>query len=264
MTEFFKVVRFEEAQKLLRDNFPPLQTEKVELSRSLNRVLARDVLSHEDMPAFERSTVDGYAVRARDTFGSTESIPGFLTLKGEVLMGQEPGFSIGQSECAWVPTGAMLPSGADGVVMMEYTEKLGEDTVLVSRPVGPYDNVIRIGEDASWGEVLFSRGSRLRAQDIGVLAALGVTEVKVFSPMHAGIISSGDEIVPINEVPTVGQVRDVNSYTLAAALTNMGGIPCTYGIISDNRDLLSQGWKKLWRKTKYFCCPGQFGGGKRF
>jgi molybdopterin molybdotransferase len=263
LTEFFKVVRFEEAQKLLRDNFPPLQTEKVELSRSLNRVLARDVLSHEDMPAFERSTVDGYAVRARDTFGSTESIPGFLTLKGEVLMGQEPGFSIEQGECAWVPTGAMLPSGADGVVMMEYTEKLGEDTVLISRPAGPYDNVIRIGEDARWGEVLFSQGSRLRAQDIGVLAALGITEVQVFSPMHVGIVSSGDEIVPIEEVPTVGQVRDVNSYTLAAALTNMGGIPCTYGIISDNRDLLSQGLEKALEENEVVLLSGGSSVGER-
>lgn len=263
MPEFFKVVRFEEARKMLEGNCPPRQVEKIDLLVSLNRVVANEVVSKEDIPAFERSTVDGYAVRARDTFGSSESIPGFLTLKGEVLMGEEPNFIIGEGECAWVPTGGMLPPGTDAVVMVEHTEILGGDTVIVNQPVGPYDNVIRVGEDARRGEVVFPRGQRLRAQDMGVLAALGISQLEVLAPVRVGIISSGDEIIPIDRSPSTGQVRDINSYSLAGAVMRCGGIPHVYAIVPDERGLLYRSLEQAMRENEIILLSGGSSVGQR-
>lgn len=181
MPEFFKVVRIEEAQALLRSSFPSPRIEEVELGEALGRVLATDVVSRENIPSFPRSTVDGYAVRAQDTFGSSESMPGFLTYKGEILMGAEPDIAVETGECAWIPTGGMLPPGADAAVMVEYTERLGDDTVLINRPVGPGENVVRVGEDVRQGEVVCRGGHWLRPQDLGVLASLGIVRVSVFA-----------------------------------------------------------------------------------
>lgn len=263
MPEFFKVVRCEDALALLRDNFPHRRAEEIDLSAALNRVLARDIVGQEDIPGFERSTVDGYAVRARDTFGSSESMPGFLTMKGEVVMGEQPEFSIREGWCAWIPTGGMLPPGADAVVMVEHTERLGEDTVLVNRPVGPYDNVIRVGEDARKGETIFAQGHRLRPQDIGVLAALGLDRVEVVASHRVGIISSGDEIVPITCTPNIGQVRDVNSYSLAAAVEKAGGTPRVYGVIPDNMELLTATLAKAVRENHLVILSGGSSIGQR-
>ncbi|HOV43704.1 MAG TPA: molybdopterin molybdotransferase MoeA [Syntrophothermus lipocalidus] len=240
MPEFFKVVRIEEAQALLRSSFPSPRIEEVELGEALGRVLATDVVSRENIPSFPRSTVDGYAVKAQDTFGSSESMPGFLTYKGEILMGAEPDIAVETGECAWIPTGGMLPPGADAAVMVEYTERLGDDTVLINRPVGPGENVVRVGEDVRQGEVVCRGGHWLRPQDLGVLASLGIVRVSVFCREGVGIISSGDEILPIEEVPGPGQVRDVNSYSLKGAVLEAGGRPQLYGIIPDDAGRLRE------------------------
>lgn len=241
MPEFFRVVRFEEARALVEACCPPRRPQEVALADSVGRVLARDVTSREDVPAFERSTVDGYAVRARDTFGSSEALPGYLALVGEVLMGEATALALGQGECAWVPTGGMMPAGADAVVMVEHTELLGDDTVLVHRPVGPGENVIRVGEDARAGERVLEAGRRLRPQDVGVLAALGQERVEVLAPLRFGIVSTGDEVVPVDQEPRIGQVRDINSHALAAAVRQHGGIPHQYGIIPDQEAQLRRG-----------------------
>ncbi len=236
MPEFFKVVRVEEARGLLQSSFSLNETEMIRLKEALGRILSADIVSEEDVPPFPRSTVDGYALKAEDTFGSSESLPGFLTCKGEIIMGQEAGIVIKSGECAWIPTGGMLPSGADAVIMVEYTERLGEDTVLVNRPVTPKENVVGIGEDVSRGEVVLHKGHWLRPQDLGVLASLGVNQVPVLKKEHVGIISTGDEIVPVENTPVGGQVRDVNSYSLTGAVLEAGGLPRIYGIVPDDAE----------------------------
>lgn len=233
MTEFFNVARLGEAQQLIADKWPKTSTIVLPLDQALGRRLGAELSARENLPSFERSTVDGYAVRSQDVFGASESIPAFLILKGEVLMGCSAGIEVGANECAWVPTGGAIPAGADAMVMVEYTEKLGDDTVLITRPAGPGDSIIRVGEDCPLGGIGLKAGVLLRPQDIGVAAALGYAQVEVES-VRVGIISTGDEIVDIDNNPGPGQVRDVNSYTLAAAVKRRGGQPTLYGIIPDD------------------------------
>lgn len=238
MAEFLKVVSFQEARQKIIECFPRQGKERVYLTEAQRRVLASDVQSPEDLPAFHRTVVDGYAVLAEDTFGSSESLPAYLDYVGEVKMGQEAGLSLQKGQCCWIPTGGMLPAGSNAAVMVEYTEKLGEDTVLVYRPVGPWENIMQKGEDIKKEEVIFSAGSFLRAQDIGLLASLGISELPVFKPWRVGLISTGDEIVPIEETPTIGKVRDVNSHALAAAIKDCGAIPHNYPLVRDDFKVL--------------------------
>ncbi|PKM76117.1 MAG: molybdopterin molybdenumtransferase MoeA [Firmicutes bacterium HGW-Firmicutes-15] len=234
MPEFLKVLTYQNARQLIIDHFPSREIEYLPLEMCNHRVLAMDITSPEDMPAFARSTVDGYAVRAEDTFGSSESLQGMMECVNEVRMGEEPLFEIGNGQCAWIPTGGMLPTGSNAAVMVEYTEKLGEDTVLVSRPVAPGENVMLKGEDVSRGRTIFRSGRILKAQEIGLLASLGIDRVPVFKPYNIGILSTGDEIIPLDQVPLTGQVRDVNSYSLAAALESCGAIPRRYPLVEDD------------------------------
>jgi molybdopterin molybdotransferase len=234
VAEFLKVVSFQEARQKIIEGFPRQGKERVYLTEAQRRVLASDVKSPEDLPAFHRTVVDGYAVLAEDTFGSSESLPAYLDYVGEVKMGQEAGLSLQKGQCCWIPTGGMLPAGSNAAVMVEYTEKLGEDTVLVYRPVGPWENIMQKGEDIKKEEVIFSEGSFLRAQDIGLLASLGISKLLVFKPWRVGLISTGDEIVPIEETPSTGKVRDVNSHALAAAIRDCGAIPHNYPLVMDD------------------------------
>jgi len=234
MPEFLKVVSYQIARQLIKDHFPAQTIEYLPLENCHTRVLALDVTSPEDMPAFNRSTVDGYAVRAEDTFGSSESLPGMLDYVDAVQMGQEPQFTIGNGQCAWIPTGGMLPIGSNAAIMVEYSEKLGKDTILISRPVAPGENVMQKGEDIKREALIFRSGKILKAQDIGLLASLGIDQVPVFKPYQVGIISTGDEIIPLHHVPVAGQVRDVNSYAIAAALESCGAIPRRYPLVEDD------------------------------
>jgi len=238
--EFLKVLNFREALQKIKSCFPGRQAEKVCLAEACNRILAAEIISPEHLPAFNRSTVDGYAVNAGDTFGSSEALPAYLNLAGEVKMGMGADFRLDSGQCCWIPTGGMLPEGADSVVMVEYTEKLGKDTVLVFRPVGPGENVMQKGEDVTEGEVILKPGKLLRPQDIGFLASLGILETDVFKPFSIGIISTGDEVIPIDRKPLTGQVRDVNSYSLAAAVQSLGSIPQVYPIVKDEFNALKQ------------------------
>ncbi|MEA1961464.1 MAG: gephyrin-like molybdotransferase Glp [Bacillota bacterium] len=237
MAEFLKVLDYREAKELIIRHFPKRDIEWVSINRCHKRKLAADIISPEDIPAFPRSTVDGYAVKAADTFGCSESFQAFLDYKGEVVMGEEPAFTIEPGQCGWIPTGGMLPAGTDAVVMVEYTEKL-TDTILVSRPVAPGENIMQKGEDVSEGSLLFAEGVTLRAQEIGMLASLGICEIPVWAPLRVGIISTGDEIIPIDQKPEGSQVRDINSYTLAISVEEAGGIVKSYPIIKDQFDKL--------------------------
>ncbi len=226
----------QEALKLIIGNieFRCLPKEKVPLQEAYYRITYEDVLAPEDLPGFNRSTVDGFAVKAMDTFGAKESSPAYLTIKGEIPMGGVPHFSIFNGQCASIATGGMLPEGADAVVMIEHVNIVSEDLIEVLRAVSPWENVIFKDEDVKKGEVVIRAGKRLKPQDIGALAGLGITEVIVSKKPIVSIILTGDEIVPHTEKVSPGQVRDINSFTLAGLAQKTGAIPIKFGIVKDN------------------------------
>jgi molybdopterin molybdotransferase len=199
----------------------------------LGRITAASIEAPHNLPQFQRSTVDGYAVIAADTFGSSESLPAYLDLIGEVHMGQATDLVITDAQCTVIHTGGMVPKGADAVVMVENTQssRIGEVEILRGVAVG--ENLIKIGEDVRKGEEVIPKGRRIRAAEIGGLMALGFTKVSVARKPRVGILSSGDEVIPPDQEPLPGQVRDINSYTLAAVVEKVGGEFVHYGIITD-------------------------------
>jgi len=213
-----------------------LREVRLGIARSLGMICSRDLAAPDDLPSFSRSTVDGYAVKASDTFGATETMPAYLHCGQEILMGGAPEREILKGEASKIPTGGMLPRGADAVVMFEYVQDLGSGMIEILRPVAPGDNVIQAGEDVRKGEVFLMKGRRIRPQDIGACAANGITELFVYERPVVSIISTGDEIVPADAVPGPGQVRDVNSYIIAGMTGESGGVPVRKGIYADTYD----------------------------
>ena len=231
--EFFRLQTREEVLALY-DRFAPVGVEEVDLAEAGGRVLAGPILAPEDVPGFLRATMDGYALRARDTFGASVGAPQYLEIKGEVPMGVAPSRGVGGGETLRVATGAMLPPGADAVVMIEYTAEHPDGTLEVRRAVAPGENVLAPGEDVARGEKLFPAGRRLRPQEIGLLAALGIRRLAAYRKPRVAIISSGDEIVPLDGKPGPGQVRDSNAFLAAAQVAAWGGLPLMFGIIADD------------------------------
>jgi molybdopterin molybdotransferase len=210
-------------------------TETVPLTQALHRVPAAPVTAPHALPGFARSTVDGYAVRAADTYGVSEGLPGYLQVAGAVRMGSEPGVRVGPGTVASMPTGGVLPAGADAVVMIEYTQEAMTGTIEVVRPVAPGDGIVRADEDAAAGAELVPAGRPLRAQDLGMLAAAGVTGVAVHARPRVTVLSTGDEVVPPETaVLRPGQVRDASAVALAAMVTEAGGDPVPGGIVPDD------------------------------
>jgi molybdopterin molybdotransferase len=234
MSLFFSVVPVHEAIAAVQRLAVQVPQETVPLAEACGRVLAADVHSDVNIPGFTRSVMDGYAVKAADTTGAGDATPAMLTLRGRIRMGQGADQPVHRGECIYIPTGGILPEGTDAVVMAENTEPLGDD-ILVKKPVAHHENVIQYNEDFKKGGVVLSRGRRLSAQDMGVLAAAGCAEVPVTRRPKIGILSTGNELVPVTEIPQIGQVRDVNSYMIAAFARDHGCIPVTYGIIRDER-----------------------------
>jgi len=224
----------------LLSGFARLSCERVPLDEALFRVLSKDLVSHEDLPERMRATMDGFAVLAEDTFGASESIPAFLELTDSIPMGVIPEFSLRTGQAAPIPTGGFLPQGADAVVMVEYTNSVGTRNIEVTRPVTVRTNVLERGEDAKSGETLLLAGKCLRPQEIGFLAALGITELKVYRRPRVAVISSGDEIVPMNRKPELGQVRDANGHSIAALVRSSGADPIVFDVVPDNAGMLHQ------------------------
>ena len=194
-----------------------LRTETVGLRAAAGRILAETIISHENIPPYRRSIVDGYAVLSKDLAAAGEMIPSILKTAGEVQLGiDSTGLRVDPGSCIYVPTGGYVPDGADAVVMIEYCESFAGDMLAVSKSVSSGENIVRIGEDISEGDTLLEKGRKLRPQDLGVLAATGVTEVRVFVPWRVSVISTGDELVGPGEKPGPGQIRDINTYTIAA------------------------------------------------
>jgi molybdopterin molybdotransferase len=240
--EFFNCVSLNEAYEILKSDFPKrdLEKEKVFLPDSLGRVSTEDIFAPEDLPPFNRSTVDGFAVFSQDTFGASETSPALFLVSGEVVMGQKTELSINHGQAAAIPTGGMMPDAADAVVMVENTEQPDDDTLLVLSPVAPLENVVTAGEDVKKGQLILGCGSLINQSDIGILAACGIFELYVRKKIKVGIISTGDEVVDVSCTPSFGQVRDINSYTLFAMLkeTKMNCQPVCYGIVKDSYEEL--------------------------
>jgi molybdopterin molybdotransferase len=239
--ELFHVLTPGDAYAALAAHLAPApRVERLATADALGRVLADALASPEDLPAFARSTMDGFAVRAADTYGASEGLPAYLAVRGEILMGRAPAAGVAPGEALRIATGGMMPAGADAVVMVEHTQEVDALTIEVVRPVAPGENVIRAGEDVKTGAPLLPRGHVLRPQDLGGLLALGITEVAVAARLQVGIIGSGDEIVPPDRAPGPGQVRDINSYTLAALVRRAGHDPVLFGIAPDIADALER------------------------
>ncbi|MDN7012486.1 molybdopterin molybdotransferase MoeA [Methanoculleus sp. FWC-SCC3] len=237
MRLFLEVVSVAEAVKAVQRIAPAPGCEDVPLEDALHRVLARDVRADIDIPGFDRSTVDGYAVAAAETTGASEAIPAMLLCRGRVGMGSADAGSISSGSCQYVPTGGALPVGADAVVMIEHAEQIGDD-ILVHRPVAPGENVVFCGEDFGAGKVALERGRVLTPREIGVAAAIGADRVSVVKMPRIGIISTGNELVPVAETPGPGEVRDANSYLTGAFVTERGCHPVYFGIVRDEQAVL--------------------------
>src|SRR3954462_2933836 len=214
-------------------------TETVALEDAHRRVPAEAVRAPHDLPGFARSTVDGYAVRAGDTYGASEGLRSYLDVTAAVAMGRSPQGVVAPATAFATPTGGVLPEGADAVVMVEHTQEAMAGTIEVVRPAAPGDGTVRADEDARAGAELVPAGRPLRAQDLGLLAAAGVTSVRVHARPRVAIVSTGDEVVPpATAALEVGQVRDASAVALAALVRDAGGEPDPRGIVPDDRDAL--------------------------
>jgi len=233
MKDFFKVKDLEKVLEYA-SLFPVVETELVLLEKTPGRILAEEIVADIDLPGFSRSTMDGYAVCASSTFGASEENPAYLNVVGSIAMGESPSFSVEQGETARISTGGMLPKGADSVIMIEHTEILDENTIEAYKSTAPGQNVIEKGEDFTEGNIILRAGQKIRPQETGLLAAFGKDKVKVFKKPVIGIISTGDEVVPVSETPHPGQIRDINTYSLSGQVVEAGGIPLTFGIVKDD------------------------------
>ena len=247
MPEFLQLLPPHEALERLFANLPAqVIPESLVSNSATGRVTAEAVVAPHALPSFPRSTVDGYALRAQDTYGASEGLPAYFKVAGEVPMGDAPRFKLGRGECGLIHTGGMLPENADAVVMLEQTQRVRPGEVEVLKAAAPSENVLKVGEDVASGQVVIPPGRRLRPADIGGLMALGITSLQVARQPQAGILSSGDEVVSPEMEIKPGQVRDVNSYSLSALVEEAGGRARRYGILPDRADeLLSSAQKAL-------------------
>ena len=263
--DFYKIVSVEEAKDIINSNFTlSAKKELLELKECTERILAEDIVSPLNIPGFKRSMVDGYAVKYRDVQGASESIPSIMELIGEVSMGKAPSSSLGfPGECMYIPTGGMLPEGADSVVMIEYTDKMDDNTILVNKSVASYENVLDENEDVAIGQTVLKEGTLLKPYKISMLSSLGITKVPVFCKPKVGIISTGDEIISPSEYPKPGEIRDINSYLLYSSVIEDGGQPTLYGVIRDDYELLLETVKKALNECDVVLVSGGSSVGKK-
>jgi molybdenum cofactor synthesis domain-containing protein len=238
---FRKLLSFEEAKQILKQNLSPkpVGVEQVSLLKAHNRVLAQDVVAPIDIPPFSRSIVDGYAVKAVDTFGASEEKPVSVSFCGHVAVGEAPKVTLEKGSSAEIVTGAPLPTGADAVVMVEQTTRQ-KDKVWIRRPVSKGENMMDAGSDIRKGETVLRKGQFLASREIGVLAAIGLTEVSVYKRPKVAILSTGAEVVEPGKPLPPGKIYDINAHTLSAAVLECGGEPINMGIVPDQLDMLKK------------------------
>ncbi len=262
MNIFLELVPVAEAEKILRGIAPHMTEEEIPLTEAFRRVLSQPVSAGEDIPGFTRTVVDGYAVRAADTVGAGEALPAMLTITGRVEMGNVNAGVVGPGECRYVPTGAVIPDGADAAAMIEYAEESG-DEVLIYRTVAPGENLTLQGDDFRKSDRVFPAGRRLSPRDLGVLGALGITTVPVRKRPVLGIISTGDELISPNEIPGPGEIRDVNTYLCDGYARERGAVPRIYGIIPDEREPLEAAIRLAVTECDLVCISGGSSKGER-
>ncbi len=245
---FFRVVSCADAREQLAAFAPLTKSETVPVLDADGRVLATGLRAPVPLPHFNRANMDGYALRAQDTFGASPSLPTYLKLVGAVEMGQEATRRLKKGETMRISTGGMLPPGANSMVMVEYTEEMDDGTIEIQRSASPWENILRVGEDIKKGAPIFPAGRRLHPQDIGALTGVGIARVAVYRRPLVGLISTGDEIVSPQQTPKPGQVRNVNQYSLRAMVSQAGGEVYDLGVVKDDRTAfekaLSQALKK--------------------
>jgi len=236
---FFKVLAPQEALRLLLA-VDPVGSETIASVQARGRVLAEDLHSAVDLPHFHRAAMDGYAVKAQDTFGASQSLPAYLNLAGVVEMGKEAVQSLRSGEAMRISTGGMMPPDADAVVMVEYTDETERGQVEIHRGVSPCQNVIQIGDDIKKGELVFAKGRRLRAHDLGALTGVGISSIAVYKRPRIALISTGDEIVDADAEPKPGQVRNINQHSLAGLIEEAGAELRDWGVVGDDREQLTR------------------------
>jgi molybdopterin molybdotransferase len=236
---FFKVLAPQEALKILL-SVAPVGAERGASVNARGRVLAEDLHSAVDLPHFHRAAMDGYAVRAKDTFGASQSLPAYLKLVGVMEMGKEASQLLNTGEAIRISTGGMMPPESDAVVMVEYTDETDGGLVEIHRGVSPWQNVIQIGDDIKKGELVFPCGRRLRAHDLGALTGVGISTITVFKRPRVALISTGDEIVDAETEPRPGQVRNINQHSLVGLIEECGGELRDLGVVRDDRAALKQ------------------------
>jgi len=241
-SEYFQVVTPQKAREIL-SRFSYREEEKIQTQTAFHRFLAEDIVSPENIPPFSRSTMDGYAVASKDTIGASSSQPLFLRLTGSIEVGHPAKTPLGPGEAFRIPTGGMIPPGGDAVVMVEHARLIEEDgrsVIELTRPMSPWENVMRAGEDFKEGDIIVHKGQRLRPQDIGAIAGVGIRTISVLKRPVVGLIATGDELVPLGQNPQEGQVRSINPYALGAAITDSGAIVNDLGLIPDALDILKE------------------------
>ncbi|MFH2059355.1 MAG: gephyrin-like molybdotransferase Glp [Pseudomonadota bacterium] len=255
MNHFFKVKSLDEVLKLTCE-FSPIASETIEVANAFSRILAQDIRSSSDMPGFRRSTMDGYAVAASSTFGASESNPAWLEIAGTILMGDVPDFKIGPGQAVRISTGGMLPEGANAVVMVEHTEAIDDQSVEIYKSVAPLQNVIDASEDFAKKEQVLARGTFIRPQEQGLIAGLGIEHIEVYQRPKVGIISTGDEIIPIDQTPVPGKIRDINSYALSGFICEAHADPVCYGIVKDDPKALKASVERAVKETDMVLISG--------
>ena len=259
-----EVVTREEAVRIILENIPEAaEAENVALPDALGKVVAEDILSPEDLPAYARSTVDGLAVRASDTYGCSESLPAMVTYAGKILMGEDEERVLPPASCMQVPTGGQVPEGADAVVMVEHTEDLGDAFRYILKPVAPHENVNAKGDDICKGDVAVPKGTLLEPRHTAVLAALGIFEFSVREPLTVGILSTGDELVDYTETPKGSEIRNINSVMLAAAVQALGCVPKTYPVVPDEEAALREAIDTVRKECDFLIISGGSSVGER-
>jgi len=254
-----------EVKNIIKNHFPVIigESDLIGVPDSSGRVLCCDIVSEEDIPGFDRSTVDGYAVKASDTFGCSESMPVVLDLCGEILMGYQPETELKPGTCAAVSTGGALPENADAVVMLENTENYGNNMIGISKPAAPGNNLIFKGDDVKNGQTVLSAGTNITPHDTGILSALGYVEIEVRRKPKVGIISTGDELVKPSETPKIGQVRNINSVMLTTVVMKYNALPIDYGIIPDDETIINITLEKVVNECDIVLISGGSSAGTR-
>ncbi|HEX3022434.1 MAG TPA: gephyrin-like molybdotransferase Glp [Lachnospiraceae bacterium] len=217
-----------------------IETISIELRSAQGYILAKDIVSHEMVPAFKRSTVDGYAVVSSDTAGASENLPVFLEIVDEVSMGEQSRVEIHKGQCVYVPTGGMIPTGADAMVMVEYCEIFEENQIAVYSAVANGKNLVLPGEDMRVGDVVLRRGTRIGPREIGALACLGIVRIEVYKPLTVTILSTGDELVSPDSTLPIGKIRDINTYLLQAEAVKLGFLVVETKVLVDDEELLKR------------------------